>query len=65
MIIESILTTTDTAGSINCAPMGVEWGEEIIVIKPYQDTVTFRNLVVNDAAVVNLTDNVLLFAKSS
>lgn len=65
MIIESILTTTDAEGRVNCAPMGVEWGEEIIVIKPYQETTTYRNLMVNKAAVVNLTDNVLLFAKSA
>jgi hypothetical protein len=45
--------------------MGVEWGDEIIVIKPYQETTTFRNLIDNGAAVVNLTDNVLLFAKSA
>ena len=25
MIIETIVTTTDTAGSVTSAPMGVEW----------------------------------------
>jgi hypothetical protein len=65
MIIECILTTTDPVGQVNCAPMGVEWGEEIIVIKPYQDTATYHNLIAHDAAVVNLTDNVLLFAQSA
>ena len=65
MIIETILTTTDANGQVNCAPMGVEWGKEIIVIKPYRETTTYRNLLVNEAAVVNLTDNVLLFAESA
>ncbi len=65
MIIETILTTTDANGRVNCAPMGVEWGEEIIIIKPYRETTTYRNLMVNEAAVVNLTDNVLLFAESA
>lgn len=65
MIIESILTTVDAAGQVNCAPMGVEWGEEIIIIKPFQETTTYRNLLVNESAVVNLTDNVLLFAQSA
>lgn len=65
MIIECILTTTDAQGQVNCAPMGVEWGEECIVIKPYQDTTTYRNLIARNAAVVNLTDNVLLFAQSA
>ncbi len=65
MIIECILTTTDAAGQVNCAPMGVEWGEEIIVVKPYQDTATYRNLSARNSAIVNLTDNVLLFAQSA
>ncbi|HXV98024.1 MAG TPA: DUF447 domain-containing protein [Anaerolineae bacterium] len=65
MIIETILTTLDAEGQINCAPMGVEWGEEIILIKPYQDTATYHNLVAVGAAVVNLTDNVLLFAEAA
>ena len=43
MIIESIITTMDSDGSINFAPMGVEWGEESIVIKPFIETATFRN----------------------
>jgi hypothetical protein len=62
MIIESIVTTLDPAGRVNCAPMGVEWGEETIVIKPFLETTTFRNLESTGAAVVNLTDDVMLFA---
>jgi hypothetical protein len=65
MIIECILTTTDQQGRVNCAPMGVEWGDKLIVIKPYQDTTTYRNLVATGIATVNLTDNVLLFAQSA
>jgi len=64
MIIESLLTTCDSGGVVNCAPMGVEWGEETIVIKPFLETVTFRNLAATRAAVVNLTDDVLLFAQA-
>jgi hypothetical protein len=44
--------------------MGVEWGEEIIVIKPFLETATFRNLRATGQAVVNLTDDVLLFAQA-
>ena len=65
MIIETILTTMDEHGQINFAPMGVEWGEREIVIKPYQETTTFRNLVATRAAVLNLTDNVLIFAQGA
>ena len=65
MIIESIFTSTDATGQVNCAPMGVEWGEETIVVKPFLETTTFRNLRATGAGVVNLTDDVLLFAEGA
>jgi uncharacterized protein len=65
VIIESILTTMDARGTVNFAPMGVEWGEDRIVIKPFLETTTFRNLAATRAAVVNLTDDVLLFARGA
>ena len=45
--------------------MGVEWGAETIVLKPFLETTTFRNLRATGAAVVNLTDDVLVFAQSA
>ncbi|HET8625692.1 MAG TPA: DUF447 domain-containing protein [Gemmatimonadales bacterium] len=65
LIIETIVTTMDAAGSINFAPMGVEWSDETIVLKPFLDTTTFRNLRATGTAVVNLTDDILLFARSA
>jgi uncharacterized protein len=65
VIIESILTTTDAQGTVNFAPMGVEWGEEEIIIKPFLETSTFRNLQATRVAVVNLTDDVMLFAQGA
>lgn len=65
MIIESILTTMASDGSINFAPMGVEWGETSIVIKPFLETTTFRNVRETRVAVVNLTDDVMLFAQGA
>jgi uncharacterized protein len=65
MIIESILTSRAPDGSVNFAPMGVEWGEETIVLKPFLETTTFRNVSATRAAVVNLTDDVLLFARGA
>ena len=64
MIIETLLTTQDAAGALNVAPMGVEWGEETIVIKPFLETATFRNLAATGVAVVHLTDDALLFAQA-
>jgi hypothetical protein len=65
MILETVVTTVDEDGEINFAAMGVTWGEERLVIRPYVDTRTFRNLVRTREAVVNVTDDVLTFAKSA
>jgi hypothetical protein len=65
VIIESIVTTVDADGRVNCAPMGVEWGEDVIVLKPFLDTTTFRNVVATEAAVVNLIDDVRVFARAA
>jgi uncharacterized protein len=65
VIIETIITTTDAAGTVNVAPMGVEWGEETIVVKPFLETTTYRNLVATGVAVLNLTDDALLFARAA
>ena len=65
MIIESIVTTVDASGAINFAPMGVEWGEETIVLKPFLETTTFKNLSATGVAVVNLTDDAMLFAQGA
>jgi uncharacterized protein len=45
--------------------MGVEWGERRIVIKPYRGTRTLRNLRATPSAVVNLTDDILLFSQAA
>jgi hypothetical protein len=65
VIIESIVTTLDPEGHINFAPMGVEWGEETIVLKPFLKTATFRNVRATGSAVVNLTDDAMLFAQGA
>lgn len=65
MIVETIVTTLDEQGAINFAPMGVEWGEETIVLKPFLETTTFQNLEQRRMAVVNLTDDVMLFAEGA
>ena len=62
MIIESIVTSMAPDGAINFAPMGVEWSEDALVLKPFLETTTFRNVSGSGVAVVNLTDDVMLFA---
>jgi len=59
------VTTLNPDGSVNCAAMGVEWSAERIVIKPFRGTRTLRNLRATGAAVVHLTDDVLLFSQAA
>jgi hypothetical protein len=65
MIIETIVTSLAEDGTVNVAPMGVEWGEHVIVLKPFLETATFRNLMRTRAAVINLTDDVRVFARAA
>jgi hypothetical protein len=65
MIVESIVTTVAADGTVNCAPMGVEWGDEQIVLKPFLDTATYRNVTLSRTAVVNLVDDVRIFARAA
>jgi uncharacterized protein len=65
MIVETVTTTINPDGTVNCAAMGVEWGEDAIVIKPYRATRTLRNLERSGAAVVNLTDDILVFCEAA
>lgn len=65
MIIETIVTTIGKGRRVNCAPMGVEWDEPTLVLKPFLDTTTYRNVVSSRVAVVNLTDDVRIFARTA
>jgi uncharacterized protein len=66
VIIEVIVTTRDPAGLINVAPMGVEWlSSSSLVLKPFLDTTTFRNVQATGVAVINVTDDVRVFARAA
>src|ERR1700674_6074782 len=65
VIVETIVTTVAEDGTVNCAPMGVEWGDDALVLKPFVETATYRNVVATGVAVVNLTDDVRIFARAA
>ena len=69
MIIETIVTTMAADGAVNCAPMGVDWNPDVrpdaIVLKPFLETATYRNVSGTRAAVVNLIDDVRVFARAA
>ena len=64
-LIETVVTTTSGDGVVNCAAMGVRWGEEELVFWPFDATRTLRNLRAHGEAVVHLTDDVLLFVQAA
>ena len=69
MIVETIVTTRDHQGQVNVAPMGVEWepsaDDSRIVLKPFLETATYRNVMATQTAVVNLVDDVRVFARAA
>ena len=69
MIIETIVTTVERAGGVNVAPMGVEWDPLAdnghIVLKPFLQTTTYRNVTGAGVAVINIVDDVRIFARAA
>jgi uncharacterized protein len=64
MIVETIFSTLDYAGKSNFAPMGLVWGEEIVIVRPFRNTQTCRNLMSSGFGVASLSDNVLAYVQS-
>ncbi len=64
-LIETVVTTIGPDGAVNCAAMGVRWGEAELVFWPFDATRTLRNLRGHGEAVVHLTDDVLLFVQAA
>lgn len=67
MIIETIVTTMDANGAVNIAPMGVDWtgGDDPPVLKPFLETTTYHNVAATGVAVLNLIDDVRVFAQAA
>lgn len=63
---ETIVTTCNVDGQSNAAPMGVTIkNDEILAIRPYRTSLTYKNLQKTKCAVVNLTSNPGLFYLTS
>ena len=65
MIIEVIFSTLDLTGRPNFAPMGMLWGEEEMIVRPFRNTHTCANLLATGYGVVNVTDDVLAFVEAA
>lgn len=62
VIIETIVTTVDRDGQPHIAPIGVHVHDEGYVIAPFRPSRTLDNLLASGGAVINLTDDVRVFA---
>jgi uncharacterized protein len=63
MIIETIFSTRDKAGAPNFAPMGIEWGDASVIVRPFRNSQTCRNLLSVGYGVANVSDNVLDYVR--
>lgn len=63
MILETIVSTMDAQGRPNFAPMGIRLEGERVLLRPFREAQTWKNLQEVPEGVVNFTDNVLLFAR--
>lgn len=62
MIRETIVTTLNADGTVQIAPMGIRLVEDQFVIAPFRPSTTLDNLKRGAAAVINMTDDVRVFA---
>jgi len=57
-IVETILTTRARDGSMSAAPMGVtRTGPDILEVKPFKSSATYRNLMGDPEACANITSD--------
>jgi hypothetical protein len=67
MILEGIVSTQNSVGDINVAPMGpiVDEAMQSFVLRPFQTSTTYRNLKGHPFGVLHVVDDVLLLAKAA
>ena len=62
MIYETIVTSVDAHGAPHIAPFGIQEKDGLVEIAPFRPSTTLNNLLVTRSAVINLTDDVRIFA---
>lgn len=62
MIFETIVTSVDEAGNPHVTPFGIRYEGEFVVISPYKPSTSLNNILATKCAVLNLTDDVRVFA---
>lgn len=62
MIYETIISSVDTQGNAHVTPFGISMQDDLVVISPYKPSATLDNILATEHAVMNLTDDVRIFA---
>ncbi|MGB2833170.1 MAG: DUF447 domain-containing protein [Methylotenera sp.] len=62
MIFETIISSVDEKGNPHVTPFGITMQEDLVVISPYKPSTTLTNILTTKQAVMNLTDDVRVFA---
>lgn len=64
MIYETIISTIDKSDTPHVTPFGVQKKGELFVIAPFKPSTTLENIVNTQNAVLNLSDDVRIFASA-
>ena len=62
MIFETIICTVDIENNPHITPFGVHFEDVNIIISPYKPSTTLNNILATQFAVINMTDDVRVFA---
>lgn len=67
MIVEGLLTTKNSSGMTNVAPMGpiVKGDFESLILRPFKGSTTYRNLTSTRGGVFHIVDRVNLIAEAA
>lgn len=65
-LLEGVVSTTDTDGAVNIAPMGpiVDKTMSSLRLRPFRTSTTFANLAATRCGVLHVTDDVLMIARA-
>lgn len=61
-ILETVITTVSPAGRLHLAPMGVQVQGPEVLLQPFRPSTTLDNVLATGRAVLNLSDDVRIFA---
>ena len=62
MIYETVITTVNDDGSAHIAPFGIRERDGFVIVAPFRPSASLDNILRTGRAVVNLTDDVRVYA---